>query len=89
MKTERLYYSDAYRTTFEGRVVACVARSAPAAGIPASYAVELAASAFYPTSGGQPFDTGTLGDARVQDVIDEDDGRVLHVTDRALEPGAW
>ncbi|MGE0460524.1 MAG: alanyl-tRNA editing protein [Vicinamibacterales bacterium] len=88
MTTERLYYSDAYRTTFEARVVACVARPASTPGAPASYAVELAASAFYPTSGGQPFDTGTLGDARVHDVIDEDEGRVVHVTDRALEPGS-
>ena len=29
-----------------------------------------------PTSGGQPFDTGTLGDARVVDVVDDDDGRI-------------
>jgi len=43
-------------------------------------------TAFYPTSGGQPFDTGTLGEARVLDVID-DDARVIHVLDRPVAPG--
>ena len=40
-------------------------------------------TAFYPTSGGQPFDTGTLGGAAVTDVIDRDDG-----TDRPRRRGA-
>jgi len=87
MKTERLYYTDAYRTTFDAEVTACAVRPASAPDAPATYAIELTASAFYPTSGGQPHDTGTLGGARVLDVIDEDDGRVTHVADRALEPG--
>ncbi len=87
MKTERLYYTDAYRTAFDAQVLACAPRAPSTPGAPTAYAVELAASAFYPTSGGQPFDTGTLGDARVVDVIDEGDGRVVHVTDRALGPG--
>jgi Ser-tRNA(Ala) deacylase AlaX len=39
------------------------------------------APAFYPTSGGQPFDTGTLGGARVVDVVDEDDGRIAHIVE--------
>ena len=45
-------------------------------------AVTLDVSAFYPTSGGQPFDTGTLGAARVLDVVDLEDGRVVHILDR-------
>jgi alanyl-tRNA synthetase len=88
MKTERLYYTDAYRTAFDAQVITCSPRAGSTPGAPAAYAVELTASAFYPTSGGQPFDTGTLGDARVLEVIDEDDGRVVHFTDRPLEPGA-
>jgi alanyl-tRNA synthetase len=85
MKTDRLYYTDAYRATFEARVMTCVPR--PAAGeIPAGHEVELDVTAFYPTSGGQPFDTGTLGDARVLDVIDQDE-RIVHVVDTALAPG--
>ncbi len=70
---------------FDARVVACDPR--PAAGdSPAGYAVELDATAFYPTSGGQPFDTGTLGGARVLDVVDDDE-RIVHVLDAALTPG--
>jgi alanyl-tRNA synthetase len=36
-------------------------------------------TAFYPTSGGQPFDTGTLGGQVVVDVFDQDDGTIAHV----------
>src|SRR6185312_13977569 len=36
--------------------------------------------AFYPTSGGQPHDTGMLGGAAVRDVIDEGE-RIAHVLD--------
>ena len=44
-------------------------------------------TAFYPTSGGQPFDTGRLGGAQVVDVVDED-GEVVHVLDAPLTEGA-
>ena len=43
--------------------------------------------AFYPTSGGQPFDTGTLGGARVIDVIDHEDGTIVHVVSGASAAG--
>ena len=46
-------------------------------------------SAFYPTTGGQPHDKGTLGGRSVVDVIDrEADGAALHVLDAALDVGA-
>lgn len=45
--------------------------------------VYLDRSAFYPASGGQPFDTGTLDGARVVDVVDEA-GRVAHVLDQPV-----
>jgi alanyl-tRNA synthetase len=35
-------------------------------------------TAFYPTSGGQPFDTGFIAGVRVEDVIDEGE-RIVHV----------
>ena len=44
-------------------------------------------SAFYPTSGGQPFDVGVLGGATVVDVIDAD-GEVVHVLSAPLAAGA-
>ena len=40
-------------------------------------------TAFYPTSGGQPFDLGTLGGVAVREVIDEED-RIAHVLEAPL-----
>jgi len=77
--TERVYYTDPYVTEFDASVV----HSESLDGKPA---VILDRTAFYPTSGGQPFDTGTLGEARVIDVVDRDDD-VLHVLDRPLGTG--
>ena len=67
--TERLYYTDSYIREFEARVVA---RSDEGRRI------YLDRTAFYPTSGGQPFDTGWLGGVEVLDVVDEND-RVAHL----------
>jgi alanyl-tRNA synthetase len=71
--TERLYRSDSHLLEFEARVVDVVERGG-------RRALLLDRSAFHPTGGGQPFDTGTLGRYRVVDV--ESDGeegeRVLH-----------
>ena len=69
--TERLYYSDSYLSEFRARVVEAD---------PAGLRVYLDRTAFYPTSGGQPFDLGTLGGSRVVEVADEED-RVVHVLD--------
>lgn len=79
--TERLYYEDATLLDFDARVVAAV--EAPD-GRPG---VVLDRTAFYPTSGGQPFDTGTLGRVRVVEVIDREDGTILHVVDGEVPPG--
>ncbi len=66
--TERLYYTDSYLRDFSAAIVG---RSAD------NQTVYLDRTAFYPTSGGQPFDTGLLGGIPVVDVIDED-GRIAH-----------
>jgi len=76
--TERLYYSDSYLTEFDATII----RRAEHEGRPA---VVLDRTAFYPTSGGQPFDTGQLGSARVIDVIESDAGEIVHVLDREIE----
>jgi len=62
--------------------------NAVAAATPAGqlWLVKLDRTAFYPTSGGQPYDTGRLGEARVVDVLDEDE-EVIHVVDKPLEIG--
>ncbi len=75
--TERLYYQDCYLREFTAHVVETA---------DAGRRVYLDRTAFYPTSGGQPFDTGTLGSANVIEVIDEED-RVAHVLDASIAPG--
>ncbi|MDX2194217.1 MAG: alanine--tRNA ligase-related protein [Gemmatimonadales bacterium] len=75
--TDRLYYTDSYATTFNAAIVERA---------PDGRRVVLDRSAFYPTSGGQPHDTGFLGDAAVVDVIDEGE-RVTHVLGQALAAG--
>ncbi|MCC7044203.1 MAG: phosphoesterase [Acidobacteria bacterium] len=78
--TTRLYYDDSRTTTFDARVMACVASGD-------RFEVTLDRTAFYPTSGGQPFDTGVLGAATVVDVVDRDDDRIVHIVTTPLEPG--
>src|SRR5687768_3044996 len=73
--TERLYYRDATLRTFSGTLVDVANEGRK---------VYLDQTAFYPTSGGQPHDLGTLGGSRVLDVIDEGD-RVAHVLDAPLD----
>ena len=80
--TTRLYYSDSLMTAFSGAVVEA---GALPDGRP--YAV-LDQTAFYPTSGGQPHDLGTLGGVPILDVVDrEEDGSIVHVLASPLESG--
>lgn len=79
--TDRLYYTDAYVTEFDANVTACT----PSGD---RFAVTLSATAFYPTSGGQPHDLGRLGGRAVLDVVDEEDGRLVHLVDGPLDIGA-
>jgi len=82
--TDRLYYTDSFLHEFEARVLTV-------AGASGGVSVVLDRSAFYPTSGGQVFDTGWLevvADAnrsvrlRVRDVAeDERTGDVLHIVE--------
>ena len=77
--TDKLYYTDPYLREFDARVVG-VSRDEHRT------LLTLDRSAFYPTSGGQPFDLGTLGAHRVVDVFDADDGSVTHAIDRHDAP---
>ena len=76
--TERLYYRDSHLLEFDARVVDVSTRDDGA------IAVMLDRTAFYPTGGGQPNDTGTLGEARVVDCIDLEKDGVLHVIQGAV-----
>jgi len=71
--TERLYYSDSHLIEFDARVVDLSDR------VSGWTAIVLDRTAFYPTGGGQPSDTGTLNGARVEECIDDGENGVLHV----------
>ena len=74
--TDRLYYTDSYLTEFRARVVDAS---------PDQQRIYLDRTAFYPTSGGQPFDTGQLCGLTVIEVVDEGD-RIAHVlTERLVQ----
>lgn len=74
--TERLHRQDPYLLEFDAAVLARREHQGRSA-------VVLDRTAFYAESGGQPWDTGTLGGARVLSVI-EDGPDVLHVLDRPV-----
>jgi alanyl-tRNA synthetase len=76
-KTDRIYYSDSYLTAFRARILEVLEDPRR---------VVLDRTAFYPTSGGQPFDTGNLAGVAVVEVVDEED-RVVHVLDSPVEIG--
>jgi alanyl-tRNA synthetase len=72
MITERLYYNQPDRRAFDASVLRTETRGERTA-------VWLDRTAFYPTSGGQPFDSGRLGDATVVDVEDDESGDIVHL----------
>ncbi|MFN0181797.1 MAG: alanyl-tRNA editing protein [Gemmatimonadales bacterium] len=76
----RPYYADSYLTSFEATVTA----AGEVAGQPTAV---LDRTWFYPSSGGQPNDSGTLGDRRVVDVQIHADGEVVHVLDGPVALG--
>jgi alanyl-tRNA synthetase len=83
--TDRLYYRDSFLYDFEAEVNETTETPRPA--------LVLDRSAFYPTSGGQVFDTGWLttnaAKLRVTEVADREDGKVVHYIDavKDIKPG--
>ncbi len=77
MITERLYYTDATLVEFTATVREHDATRCR---------MVLDRSAFYPTSGGQPHDTGLLAGIPVIDVLEEHD-EVIHVLESPLPAG--
>ena len=73
--TQRLYYNDCYLREFRARIVERADEGRR---------VYLDQTAFYPASGGQPFDLGTLGGVPVREIVDEED-RIAHVLEHPLE----
>lgn len=84
--TQRLYYHDSFLYSFDAEVREVQDGPKPA--------IILDRTAFYPTSGGQIFDTGTIATAdetlKVTEVADMEDGRVIHYLEapvKDLQPG--
>ena len=87
---QRLYYDDPFLTEFTANVADIREHSR---GV---WQLALDRSAFYPTSGGQPHDTGTLEatapsgtrlTAHITNVEEDESGTVWHVTDKPLSAG--
>lgn len=78
MTTQRLYYDDSYTTQFTAHIVEQLSvNDRPAVILDRTY--------FYPTSGGQPYDTGTINGTLVMDVsVRDDDGAVIHILEQPV-----
>ena len=94
MPAERLYYADSTQTAFTATVTDIRERSR--SGGASLWQVALDRTAFYPTSGGQPHDTGTLAatapsgatlEAPIVDVDEDEQGEVWHLTHKPLLAG--
>jgi alanyl-tRNA synthetase len=92
--TDRLYYNDAFVRTFTAQV-ADIREASRADGV-SVWQIALDRSAFYPTSGGQPYDTGVLTaisrngailEAPIDDVEEDEHGTVWHFTRKPLLAG--
>jgi alanyl-tRNA synthetase len=92
--SERLYYSDPFLKTFTAAVTDV--REVTRQEGESVWQVALDRSAFYPVSGGQPFDTGTLRatsrggaalDIPVESVEEDEAGEVWHFVRKPLSAG--
>ncbi len=78
MPTARLYLEDPYVTTFEADVAERLQTKD-------GKALVLTSTYFYPESGGQPYDLGTIDDIPVTKVLEREDETILHCVDRFPE----
>ena len=93
--TERLYYNDSFLYDFRASVLDI--QELKRDGNQSTWAAKLDRTAFYPTSGGQPFDTGRLTtesksgvplEVVVDDVFEDEEGDVWHRVSKVLPLGA-
>ncbi len=78
--TERLYYRDSYTLHFKARII-------EVRNFNHKNALVLDKTYFYPTSGGQEHDTGYINGVKVVDVIEDENGEILHIIDGDIEIG--
>jgi alanyl-tRNA synthetase len=79
--TERLYYRDSFLREFDAQVISCEREGD-------RWRVALDRTAFYPSSGGQPHDIGTLGGVPVIEVADAGAEGVVHYTSAEVPSGS-
>ena len=78
METERLYYNDPYLLEFDANII----ETRPVGN---RVGIILDKTAFYPTSGGQPNDLGTINGLPLVDCLeDEATGTVIHVIEGTI-----
>jgi alanyl-tRNA synthetase len=82
LKTQQLYFDDPFTLEFEAEVI----ETRPLDG--GRFGVVLPRTYFYPTSGGQEHDTGSIGDHQILDVYKDGD-TIVHVLDREIPPGIY
>jgi alanyl-tRNA synthetase len=76
--TRRLYQKNQYVTTFSSAVIERIE-------VEKTPAIILEQTAFYPTSGGQPHDIGTLNGVQVIDVIENEDHQIIHLLEKPIQ----
>jgi len=79
MEKHKLYYEQPYMKEFEAKVTSCVQNGDV-------FEVTLENTCFYPEGGGQPSDTGFIGEASVS-FVKEKGENIIHILDKPLETG--
>jgi alanyl-tRNA synthetase len=74
--TKKLYFYDSYKTEFTQNIIEQVKYDN-------FYSVKFSETYFYPTTGGQEHDSGTINNIKIIDIIEKDDD-VLHITENEL-----
>lgn len=77
--TEKLYYNDSFKLNFESQII-------KTSNDNGKFHIVMDKTYFYPTSGGQSFDTGIINEIPVIDVF-EKDGEIIHVLEKELSLG--
>ena len=76
--TERIYYHDSYLTKFSAKVVNRQKENG-------FFGLVFDKTAFYPTSGGQPHDQGTVNGIPIVKVVDLNNGQILHLLEKDIK----